>query len=171
MKNTTRILNFNGIELTLVLANKDWWIAIKPVCEALGINYKAQHKAISEDEALSQLSSLQRTTGADGKNYEMFCIPEKFIYGWLFSIKSSSPELKEYKIECYETLWNHFHGRFSALIEKIQIDEEIAEREKNLATNEDFKMIRQLEERKKKIPNRLRKMDKELLSGQTRMEI
>ncbi|MEO1211581.1 MAG: phage antirepressor N-terminal domain-containing protein [Cyanobacteria bacterium J06638_20] len=171
MKSTTRILNFNGIELTLILADGTWWIAIKPVCAALKVNYDRQYKNIKQDDFLSELYAEQHTVAADNKLRKMICLPEKYIYGWLFSLRSDSKELKQYKKECYDILWNHFHGRFSALVEKIQIDEQISEMEALLAGNKVFQGIRALEERKRKIPNRLRKMDLELLRGQTRMDL
>lgn len=40
----------------------------------------------------------------------MICLPEEYIYGWLFSINSDSPELLLYQKECNHILYNHFHG-------------------------------------------------------------
>lgn len=128
MNNSEQFLEFHGKRITLVAADGKFFIAIKPICEALDVHYKSQHKAISEDEILSQLSSIQRTTGADGKQYEMLCLPEKYVYGWLFSINSDSPALLAYKRECYDVLWNHFHGittqRRSELDKRRQLKDE-----------------------------------------------
>jgi len=40
----------------------------------------------------------------------MTSLPEKWIYGWLMSVQSASPELIEYKKLCYEILNEYFHG-------------------------------------------------------------
>jgi hypothetical protein len=48
--------------------------------------------------------------GADKKVRKMACLPEKWVYGWLINIQSSSPELQEYKKLCYEVLNDYFHG-------------------------------------------------------------
>lgn len=171
MKNIEKILNFNNKEISLVLADGQWWVAIKPVCEALGVNYERQRQTIQDDEILSQLPTEQQVVAADNKVRKMICLPEKFIYGWLFGLRSESEELKKFKLECYNALWAHFHGRFSALIERVQIEERIEELEKTFSTNEDFREIRDLEARKKKIGTSLRKMDQSMLSGQIRIDI
>ena len=47
----------------------------------------------------------------------MFCLPLKYIFGWLFSIDESkvNPRSKEifirYKDECYDVLYDHFVQR------------------------------------------------------------
>lgn len=44
----------------------------------------------------------------------MFCLPLKYVYGWLFTInpKNVGPEAKEsvarYRRECYDVLYRHF---------------------------------------------------------------
>jgi len=171
MKNIEKILNFNGKEISLVLAEGQWWVAVKPVCEALGVDYEAQRKQLSADEILSQLPSEQTVVAADNALRKMLCLPEKFVYGWLFGIRSESEDLKKFKLECYNVLWAHFHGRFSALIQRVEIDERIGELEKELATNEHFTEIQDLIERRKKIAPALRKMDLDLLKGQIRMDM
>jgi hypothetical protein len=56
---------------------------------------------------------------------EMVCLPEKYVYGWLFSIQSSSEKLKEYKKECYEILFDYFRG---TIIKKQEVLQEKAEK-------------------------------------------
>ena len=55
----------------------------------------------------------------------MVCLPERYIYGWIMAINSESEVLKEYQKECYDIPFNHFQGRFSAMIERLEIDERI----------------------------------------------
>ena len=46
-----------------------------------------------------------KATGADGKQYEMYCIPCKYVFGWLFSIDAARvsdearPVVQQYKLE------------------------------------------------------------------------
>jgi hypothetical protein len=40
----------------------------------------------------------------------MLCLPEFYVYGWIFNIQSSSSELLRYKWACYRVLYEHFHG-------------------------------------------------------------
>ncbi|OCW94250.1 hypothetical protein A9168_08360 [Macellibacteroides sp. HH-ZS] len=96
-------------------------VPIKPICEALGIDFDSQRKKIKEDEDLNSVTVLSTATGADNKQYEMFCLPLKFIFGWLFTInpKNVKPEAQEvvryYRMECYSALYSHFtaYSRFN----------------------------------------------------------
>lgn len=54
------------------------------------------------------------TTGADGKNYEMVCLPLEYVYGWLFTIdanlvvEANRENVKRYQLECDDVLYEHF---------------------------------------------------------------
>ena len=123
-------------------------MAVKPVCEALGIDHSGQIRELKEDPILGSVVDCTSTTGADGKQYEMVCIPLKYVFGWLFSISENrvKPEAKEYvlkyKKECYDVLFNHFFGSVKRQLEANQMEilllEEInaLNEEKNRATNE-----------------------------------
>ena len=112
-------------------------VPIKPICEALGIDRKAQQDKIREDEFLSSVGVLSTATGADGKQYEMFCLPLEFIFGWLFTInpknvkEEAQEAVRQYRIECYRVLYNHFFGNLKKQIEQndkeIRLLEEITE--------------------------------------------
>lgn len=105
-----KFLEFNGKTIHFLDVKGEYWVAIKPICEALNINFNQQVLRLKSDEILSQLYRNSDIVAADGKLRKMACLPEKFIYGWLFSIQSKSPELMQYKRECYEVLFNYFHG-------------------------------------------------------------
>jgi hypothetical protein len=130
MKNDTKkFLEFNGKTIYFVAADGQYWIAIKPICEALGVDYERQRKNLKEEEILAQLPSEQAVVAADNKLRKMLCLPEFYIYGWIFNIQSSSPELLKYKWECYRVLYDYFHGaiigRKSLLREKAKLKIEI----------------------------------------------
>jgi hypothetical protein len=96
------------------------FVPIKPICEALGVTIQGQNEKIESDDILSSVVKLCLTTGADGKEYKMKCIPLKYVFGWLFSISSKSVKeeskeaLKNYKLICYDALYNYFteHATF-----------------------------------------------------------
>lgn len=89
-------------------------IPIRPICDALKVNYQSQHRRLQEDEFLSSVVALRATTGADGKKYEMVCLPLQYVFGWLFTINPANvseearPAVKRYRLECYDALYNHF---------------------------------------------------------------
>ena len=127
MESTTKTLaQVNKVNI-LLIENGDKFVPIKPICDALGIDDKAQRDKIKNDEILGSVGVLSTSTGADKKSYEMFCIPFRFVFGWLFSInpKNVAPEAREavlkYKLECYNVLFNHFTAHAQFYEEKQQV--------------------------------------------------
>ena len=163
-------LEFNGKRIATLRRDGQWWVAVKPICEVLNVHYKAQHRAISEDKILGQLSSIQRIVAADKRERKMLCLPEKFVYGWLFSINSDSEQLLLYKKKCYEILFDYFHGaltgRQKILEERVDLDYKIKEKQTELEQSKVYKEIEALKLQRKKASQSLNKMDKNLGSGQ-----
>lgn len=119
---TSRVVaRVNNVEI-VVVENGDKYVAIKPVCDALGVDFQKQLERIKDDEILGQLYTIRYMVGADGKAREMGVLPFKYIFGWLFSIntKKVAPEAREsvirYKLECYDALYNHF-TRYAEYVE------------------------------------------------------
>lgn len=103
-------------------------IPIRPLCDAVGIDAKAQRNRIERDEILSSVGVMTTSTGADGKQYEMLCLPLKYIFGWLFSIddtkvrEEARAHVLHYKMQCYNALYDHFFGTQKRLIEQNRIE-------------------------------------------------
>lgn len=99
-------------------------VPIKPLCEVLGINYASQYTKLKEDEDLCSVVVLSPTTGADGKTYEMACIPFEFVFGWLFTINPKNVKLeaqetvRRYRMECYHALYKYFSSYASFVNQK-----------------------------------------------------
>ena len=130
-KQSAKFLSFNNTNIYFVDVNGVNWIAIKPICDALNIDHSAQYKKIKKDDILlSEYANLPIQV-QDDQLRDYMCLPEKFIYGWIFSIQSNSEELKKYKKECYEILYNHFHGTITKRKEYLE-EKAIALAEKNM---------------------------------------
>lgn len=69
----------------------------------------------------------------DNQVREYICLPEEYVYGYVFSIRSDSPELIEYKRECYHVLYNHFHG---TITRRAELYKELAASKKKVVTLE-----------------------------------
>jgi hypothetical protein len=113
-KSIEKFLEFNGKVIYFLAKDGQYWIAIKPICDALNLEYTRQLKNLKKHAAFSQLWAKQPMTGADGKTYKMASLPERYIYGWIFNIRSESPELVKYQRECCDILFNHFHGKITS---------------------------------------------------------
>jgi len=167
-------LEFNGHPMYFTFKNSEWWIAIKPICEALDIEYTRIFKNLKQDLTLNELLAEQPIVAADNKTRKMVCLPEKYIYGWLFSIRSKSKKLKEYKLQCYEVLYDYFHGtitqRQKVLLSITSKKEEIQQLEEVLSENEDYKKLIALKKEQSSQGKQLKKMDQDLLSRQVQLK-
>jgi hypothetical protein len=139
MKAQTKSVGFvNQVNISII-ENGQQLVPIKPICEALGIDSKNQRSRIQEDEILNSVGVLSTSTGSDGKQYEMFCLPARYIFGWLFSINPANvkPEAKEaviqYKKLCYDILYDAIVGVYE------EVDETLKEKAKALV---DIKAIK-----------------------------
>ena len=89
-------------------------VAMKPINDALNLEWKCQRRNITEDPVLNSVTIITMATGADGKQYEMVCLPLDYLNGWLFKINANrySGERREiiirYQRECYRVLAEHF---------------------------------------------------------------
>ena len=121
--NVRTVAKINNVDI-IVIENGEKWAAVKPICEALKVAANKQITKIKNDEILSSVSTLRVSTGKDGKQYEMFCIPYKYVFGWLFSInpknvsEAARPLVLKYKIACYDALYYHFTAHSEFLEEK-----------------------------------------------------
>jgi uncharacterized tellurite resistance protein B-like protein len=123
---TKLIAKVNNVDI--IATSDEQLVAIKPICQALGIDHKSQWQKIKDDEDLSSAGMLYATTGADGKQYEMYCLPIRYIFGWLFSInpKNVKPEARQsvrtYRKACYNALYDYFFKQPMKQLEQNQIE-------------------------------------------------
>lgn len=138
---TISLAKINNVNIQIMDDNKKQLVPIRPICEALEIDYATQYSKLKDDDFLSSVVGLSPTTGSDGKQYEMVCLPLEFIFGWLFTInpKNVKPEAKEavakYRIECYRALYCHFTEQYEFMQEKQKILSKKIEKLDILRTN------------------------------------
>lgn len=117
----------NGIEIAAVRnENNDFYVPLRPICDALRLNVSGQIQAVKRHRILSSVVCTLHTTGADGKSYDMICLPLEYVYGWLFSIDTNlvADERREmverYQLESYLALYNYFAGSLHRRIEESE---------------------------------------------------
>lgn len=141
-----------------------------PICEALGVDYEGQRKNIRSDKNLAGVPSNQTVHDASGRLQPMFCLPEFYIYGWLFSIRSNRRGLQGYKWKCYEILYNYFHGsvggRKDLIREEVKIQMEKDRLINELSKTPEYIQLQDLNARTRKIKAELRIMDDSMFSEQ-----
>jgi hypothetical protein len=170
-----RFLQFNGKTLLILSEKGIYWIAIKPVCEALNVNFKHQLKRISQDPILGPASCNHGMQVPGDQIRNMVCLPEYLVYGWIFSINSSSTELLNYKRECYRLLYNHFHGtitrRKELLGQKVSVQLERGKLEIVLRQHQDFQQFESLKAMEARIGKSLKEVEKDEMDEQLRLQM
>jgi hypothetical protein len=89
------------------------WVPIRPICEALGLDWPSQYQRLKRDPVLRARQGVVVITTPGGEQPTL-ALPLKLLPGWLFGIQASrvKPELREkilrYQEDCYEALWNAF---------------------------------------------------------------
>lgn len=128
--NTKIIARVNNVDI--LSTSDEQMVAIKPICDALGIDRKRQQDKIKEHPILSVVGGLSPLTGKDGKEYEMFCLPFKYVFGWLFTINPNNvdelarPNLIKFQEECYEALYRYFADKATFVEQKqLEIDKQL----------------------------------------------
>ena len=114
---TINVAIINNVSLQVVADEREQLVAVKPVCEILGVDYPGQFAKLKEHPLYSSVIGLSSTTGADGKTYEMVCLPLRYFPSWLFSINPNNVKeevrenLMEYQKKCNDILYDYFFSR------------------------------------------------------------
>lgn len=76
-------------------------VALKPICENLGISWSWQFEQLKNDTSLGQLFGKEKILSKDGKSYEMIVLPYENFQYWLWDLKPTEkmnlPLWEEYK--------------------------------------------------------------------------
>lgn len=126
------IVEFYG--QSLITARSDdgvEYVAMKPLCENLGLDWRGQCQRIMRDDVLSSTACMIHTLAQDGKQREVLMIPTEYLNGWLFGIETSrlqDPAVKEkiivYKKECFKVLHNYWSNKSNSVearLEKLEV--------------------------------------------------
>lgn len=113
MTTQTITVPFHDQSLTAALIDGIAHVAMKPICENIGLDWFSQMKRIKRNPILNE-GKVIMTSPSNGGIQEMLMLPIKYLNGWLFGVDASrvKPEIKErlleYQRECFDVLANHF---------------------------------------------------------------
>jgi hypothetical protein len=175
-KQSSKFLKFNDTLIYFIDVEGKKFIAYKPICDALQIDANRSYKNLKKDSIIAPaLAKLPMQVENNGiiQSRNMTCIPEKYIYGWIYGLNSENEELQHFKKECYDTLFDHFNGeigkRKELLIDAEDNQKKIKLIKEKLLDNSDYKELLELEGKTKKFSNEMKKIDK-IVIGQTEMD-
>jgi len=169
-KRVVKFLEFKGKNLLFLAKDGIYWIAIKPVCEAIEVNFDRQFKTLKEDPILGPAYAVQPMQVPGDQVRKLACLPEHLVYGWIFSIRSESKELLEYKKECYNILFEFFHGaitgRKELIMQKAMAKKEFEKIEIKYKDQEEYKRLGELRAQIARIGSAMKRIDDEELQTQ-----
>lgn len=109
------LVQFHGATLTTTTIDGVPYVAMRPICEAIGLDWAAQFTRIKRHPVLSTCVAVTTTQmPGDDQAREVTMLPLNKLNGWLFgiSVRRCKPELRErltqYQAECFDVLASHF---------------------------------------------------------------
>lgn len=112
MTDTLIPVPFMGASLALIDHQGEPYAAMKPIVQALGMDWKGQHAKIKARYGAT--TEEISTVAEDGKQRTMTCLPLRKLPAWLATIQPNKtrPELREriraYQAECDDALWAYW---------------------------------------------------------------
>ncbi len=112
-------VEFHGHPLVTLKQDDTILVALKPIVEGIGLDWRGQHKRIQRDDVLSTcVVVMTMQLPGDTQRREVLFLPLQYLNGWLFGVDThriKNPEVRErinqYKRECYEVLYRYWHGK------------------------------------------------------------
>jgi hypothetical protein len=156
-------LEFNNEKVLFTYQDGQYYVAVKPLCTALGVSHKHQYEVIKADNTLR---SEYRNYGiqVDSQKRKFLCLPEYILYGWLLQVNSNDPKFAEFKTECHKVLYEHFRGTFlgrkSLITQKANLISDNQKIELKLIQILEFKKWRENDKKIEHINTLLRNQDK-----------
>ena len=105
---------FYGQNLVAVEKNGRIYVAMKPIVEAIGLEWNKQLELIKRDSVLSEGMTVMGIPSSGGVQ-KSICIPLEDLNGWLFKVPASRyvgerrKTIELYQRECYRALYDYWH--------------------------------------------------------------
>ncbi|EQA7754767.1 TPA: phage antirepressor N-terminal domain-containing protein [Acinetobacter baumannii] len=113
MRTLTQInVPFHSADLVIIEFNNQPFTAMRLIVEGMGLTWQSQYEKLKQ--RFSSVITEIVTTGKDGKQYNMVCLPVRKLFGWLMTISPNkvNPEIRDtvimYQQECDDVLWEYW---------------------------------------------------------------
>ena len=113
MKKHEKFLEFNNNKIFFLNSDGVYWIALKPILDALNLDERRYLKKTRRDHFFGTCvdnMSMQVENNGIIQGRVVTCLPEQYIYGWICFLNSDDEALTAYKKTCYNLLYQQFHG-------------------------------------------------------------
>lgn len=107
-------INFHGTNIPTFNVEGVIRVAMKPICDAIGLGWQSQWHRIKRHPVLKSTVVMMTTVARDGKSRKLATMPLNKLNGWLFGVDASrvKPEIREklveYQAECFDVLSDYW---------------------------------------------------------------
>lgn len=115
-----QVVKFNNQDVPVFFHENKPYVAMKPICENIGLQWEAQYKKIQRNHILKQAMSMMDMPSKGGIQ-QTIALPIGYLNGWLLNVDVNrvKPEIKDtlikYQLECYDVLYKHFMPKVAEL--------------------------------------------------------
>ena len=116
MEQEIQTITFQGNQILTVEKGDIQYVAMKPLCESIGLNWRAQYNRIKRHAFLIE-GVVMMTTPSKGGMQETLMLPINFLQGWLFTVDANrvNVEIRDqliiYQKECFDVLNNYWKNK------------------------------------------------------------
>ncbi|AWN47142.1 phage P22, antirepressor protein [Methylobacterium terrae] len=110
-------VTFRGAELYGFRRDDAVFVALKPIVQAMGLDWSAQFRRLKRDPILSEGIAVMATPFGPGGTQEATCLRLDLLHGWFFTIDTSRipddatrESVQAYQREAYDVLHSAFTG-------------------------------------------------------------
>jgi P22_AR N-terminal domain len=150
------VLVINKVKFECPVIENEIFVPIKPVCDALGIDHSSQIQTIKNHPRFGSVVVENPTTGSDGKQYSMLCLPLKYTLGWLMGIDE-----RKVKEDAKDTVAEYQEAAYQALYEKFYLEPNLQKTKLLQILQQENKILNLIND-KKEIADKIRE-EKKLL--------
>ncbi len=117
MSQSVQRIIFQGSPILTIEQDGVHYVAMKPVCENIGLDWDGQRQRINRHAFLNSTAVMITAVAEDGKLREMQMLPVKYLQGWLFTVDANrvKPAIKErlitYQKECFDVLHQYWSSK------------------------------------------------------------
>lgn len=110
-------VNFRGAELYGFAREDGTYVALKPIVDAIGVDWNGQYQRVKRDPILSEGMCVMHVPFGRAGGQETVCLRLDLVNGWLFTIDAGRirddavrERVLDYQRDCYRVLAEHFVG-------------------------------------------------------------
>lgn len=113
MSQTLVTVDFHGQSLVAVLIDGKPFVAMRPICKNIGLQWESQYNRIKRNPVMNEGIFIMNMP-SEGGDQETICLPLDMLNGWLFGVdvnrvrEEIRPKLMQYQKECFGVLFRHF---------------------------------------------------------------